>query len=134
MSKKLVAISIVVVFITITAAVSANAGGNSCSVSGSKEGTSHDATVGEGWWVGDKDTNRIVEFWTNEPGHDQGARKVFLREGQKVPLLGGGFFWFWPRGCEQQAFQDFRSHRYSPVSLLHLAREGLIEQDLAPVG
>lgn len=134
MGKKLFPVIASMALLVSVLATIASAGGTNCPVSGSTQGPSHDPVVGQGWQVGDKDTYRTVEFWTNESGYPQNARKVFLRAGQNPPLRGGGTFWYWPKSCQSQALTDYRNNELPGVSIIHLAREGLIQADLAPTG
>lgn len=110
-------------------AVSANAVDNCKGV----QAETHDPDPKHFWSIGHGGEWRVVHFWTNAPNHDQSLKKVALSPRDSVALLGGGNYWYWPKGCDKQALAGYRNDGTAlTATALELAQQGLVRLDQLP--
>lgn len=85
----------------------------------------HSPVVGSTWSPAGE--CRVVNFWTNEPEHDQVERKLLLGPEDHPALRGGGSSWSWPANCGDVAQREYAKNPLSSVTLAQLADEGLVK-------
>lgn len=78
-------------------------------------------------WTPFPGTWRIVNFWTNLPGHPQRERKLLLSPEENPVLKGGGSAWSWPATCEDVARANYATVPHPAVALGQLREEGLAQ-------
>jgi hypothetical protein len=80
---------------------------------------------GKSWKVGDPSTYRVVNFWTNWPGHPQTSFKLLLKPGENPSLNGGGSYWSWDGNCATLAEADYLANKLPEVTLDELVKRVL---------
>lgn len=103
-------------------------GGSAPSATSCKDASreDHNPVVGKTWSPGPADSWRIVNFWTNEKGHDQAERKLLLQPGDHPALRGGGASFSWDSSCESTVKAEFAKNSLPQVTLSQLKSEGLV--------